>query len=187
MALVSDLTKAEENLLEKMTEGNSLIQLLAGDGENSYVCVGNRRVDPAFFLLCHINPNRKVCNGNIGNKKVALSYVNELNVQSDELRIIVDRRNSEEMRLYGYNKEAAFILKEEEEVNDKNLVIAYIENQSFAQLIVFNSKLNRKTSEIIVKKESMFKELRNNAFTIVGAFFPAIHDFIIDNEDLGSY
>jgi hypothetical protein len=92
MALVSDLTKTEENLLEKMSEGNSLIQLIACDGENSYVCVGNRRIETTFFLLVHINPKRKVCNGNIGNKKIALSYVNDLNVQSSELRIIVDRR-----------------------------------------------------------------------------------------------
>ncbi|WP_088311972.1 hypothetical protein [Bacillus cereus] len=185
MALVNELTNTEEKLLEKMTEGNSNIQLIASDGENSFVCIGNKRIDPTVLLLCHITPSGKVCNGNIGSKKIALSH--QLNTTSDELRIIVDRRNSEEKRFYCYSKESAFILKEEEEVNEKNLLIAYIENQSFAQLTIFNSKLQSKISEIIVRKESMLKDFRNYAFTLVTTIFPVIHDSLLEDEDTESY
>ncbi|RLQ93634.1 hypothetical protein [Falsibacillus albus] len=181
MALVNELTKAEEKLIEKMTEGNSNIQLLASDGENSFVCIGNKRIDPIVLLLCHITPNGKVCNGNIGSRKIALS--NEQNITNHEVRIIVDRRDSDKKRFYCYSKEAAFVLKDEDEVNEKNLLIAYIENQSFAQLTIFNSTLQGKISEIIVRKEFLLKDLRNNAFTLVTTLFPAIHNLLLEDED----
>ncbi|TYS64355.1 hypothetical protein FZD47_12890 [Bacillus infantis] len=181
MALVNELTKAEEKLIEKMTEGNSNIQLLASDGENSFVCIGDKRIDPIVLLLCHITPSEKVCNGNIGSRKIALS--NEQNITNHEVRIIVDRRDSDGKRFYCYSKEAAFVLKDEDEENEKNLLIAYIENQSFAQLTIFNSTLQGKISEIIVRKESLLKDLRNNAFTLVTTLFPAIHNLLLEDED----
>lgn len=181
MAIVNELTKAEEKLVEKMTEGNSNIQLLASDGENSFVCIGDKRIDPIILLLCHITPSGKVCNGNIGSKKIALS--NEQSITNHEVRIIVDRRDSDEKRFYCYSKEAALVLEDEDEVNERNLLIAYIENQSFAQLTIFNSRLQGKISEIIVRKESLLKDLRNNAFTLVTTLFPAIHNLLLEDED----
>jgi hypothetical protein len=181
MALVNELTKEEEKLIEKMTEGNSNIQLLASDGENSFVCIGDKRIDPIVLLLCHITPSGKVCNGNIGSRKIALSH--EQNITNHEVRIIVDRRDSDEKRFYCYSKETALVLKDEEEVNENNLLIAYIENQSFAQLTIFNSTLQGKISEIIVRKESLLKDIRNNALTLVSNLFPDIHDLLLEDED----
>lgn len=181
MALVNELTNSEEKLIEKMIEGNSNIQLLASDGEDSFVCIGDKRIEPTVLLLCHITPRGKVCNGNIGNRKIALSH--EQNLTNNEVRIIVDRRDSDEKHFYCYSKEAAFVLKDEEEVNEKNLLIAYIENQSFAQLTIFNSTLQGKISEIIVRKESLLKDLRHNAFTLVTTLFPTIHNLLLEDED----
>ncbi|MEM5590719.1 hypothetical protein AAHH67_01345 [Niallia circulans] len=119
MALVNELTNKEEKLLEKMLKGNSDIQLMASDGNDSIVCVGDKRIEPIILLLCHITPNGKVCNGKIADKVIGVSFENELNVTHTGLRIIIDRRNRTKRNFYGCSEKLPFILKEDEETNEK--------------------------------------------------------------------
>lgn len=183
MTLVNDLTNVEEKLLEKMTEGNSKIQLIASDGQKSFVCIGDKRIDPGILLLCHVTSDIKVCNGNIGSKKIALAIKNQSAIPISELRVIIDRRSSEEQRFYGFSQESAFALKKAE-VNGDHLLIAYVENQSFGQLTIFNSKLQSPISEIVVRKQSLLNNLRTNAFTLISMLFPNINDFLREEDDM---
>lgn len=175
MGLIKLLTGVEEKLLEKMEKGNSYIQLIASNGKDSTTCVGDSQMDARIILLCHITPTRKVCNGKIADKNIEYSIENEEKVPSKELRIFIDRRKSD-LRLYGSSNDIPFIFKEQEEISGNDLLIAYVEDESFAQLTIFNSKLQSKISEIVTRREYMIKPIRNNAFTLITTIIPSIYN-----------
>ncbi|TYR80274.1 hypothetical protein FZC66_14200 [Priestia megaterium] len=181
---LNNLTDKETKLLEKMQQGNSDIKLMISNGEESIVCVGNKMMKPRVLILCHITSAGKVCYGKIANKNIKLSYENETNVSSKGLRIFIDGRKSGKKYLYGVSNDLAITLKEDEETHEKNLIIAYVENKSIAQLTIYNSRLSSKISEIIIKRESLIGDLRNYVFTLVTTIFPSINDILQDGIDV---
>lgn len=181
MNLVNDLNSLEEKLLDKMAKGNKMIHMLASDENNSLVYVGDKRIDPRILLLCHMTPNSKTINGKISKNNFAYSYESGLEVLSKELRIFIDR-SKEKICIYGSNNGTPFSRKEGEEEDENDLIIAYIEHQSFAQLMIFNSHLKNNISEIVIRKDHLFKELRNNAFTLVSTIIPNFKEILIDNK-----
>jgi hypothetical protein len=183
MALCSEFSKVEEKLVKKMLEGNIDIQLLASDGNNSYVCMGDTRVEPTILLLCYVTPDNKICNGIIGDRKLSLLYENEiLQQRNEELRIIIDRRDSDERCFHVYSKESLSNFNEQIEFTQKGIVIAYIEKNSFAQLSIFNSELHHKISEINIKKESLIQDFRTNAFTLISSIFPRVKSYLQEED-----
>ncbi|GHH96656.1 hypothetical protein [Neobacillus kokaensis] len=183
MALCNEFSKVEEKLIKKMADGNIDIQLLASDGNNSYVCIGDTRIEPTILLLCYVTPEYRICNGIIGDRKLSLLFENELLQQrNEELRIIFDRRDSDEKCLHVYSKEYLSEFSEQTDFTKRGIIIAYIEKNSFAQLSIFNSELQHKISEINTKKESLIPDFRTNAFTLISSIFPRVKGYLQEED-----
>lgn len=187
MAVCNEFSKVEEKLLKKMLEGNLDIQLIASDGDNSFVCMGQTRIEPTILLLCIISPENVVCNGAIGDRKISLLYENEnakLQKWNEEIRLIIDRRVSNERCFHVYSEETFSKFNEMDEFNERSIIIAYIEQKNFAQLSIFNSELQQKISDIVTKNESLIPDFRTNAFTLISSIYPSFKSYLQEEVEL---
>lgn len=57
-------------------------------------------------------------------------------------------------------------------VNDKHILFAYIEDNKFAQLTLFNNSIDQKVSELSVRENSLISDLRTLALNYLISNFP---------------
>ncbi|AXM88924.1 hypothetical protein B379_07090 [Anoxybacillus ayderensis G10] len=163
--------ETEEKLIKKMKKGNNDIQIVASNGEESLVCIGSIRVKTSILLLAHITDEHRACYGHIGNRSIQISSKDKNSL----VRCIIDRRKREKKKFHVYSEGEFYKYSSQLDdlnVNDKHILFAYIEDNKFAQLTLFNNSIDQKVSELSVRENSLISDLRTLALNYLISNFP---------------
>ncbi|NTZ20962.1 hypothetical protein EXW96_26605 [Paenibacillus sp. JMULE4] len=159
-------TDDEEKYLKKMRKGEKIQCLSANDSEY-YAFLDMCKIKFHGFFLCHVANGKEIYYGKIGKNM----FQNVL-FETDFLRVFIDSREKENLRFYvnQNGNSVKYSNTYSSDQNDEKLVI-YLEDDYFAQFVLFDCRLPNKTSQIIVTDSSKIN-LRTFAFSYISQLLP---------------
>lgn len=160
----------EQDYFEDMSKGKD-IQFMLADNTNLFACLDRRKIKSWGFFLCHVTSDRKTCFGKFADKNI--QFPNENN---RFLRTFVDRRKKDHLKIYvNDNNQCSLYSKKFESNNNNNeRFLLYLEDEYFAQIIIFDCGFYRKVSQIIVTEPNARETIRTFAMSYMSLLLPDI-------------
>ncbi|MGG1518751.1 hypothetical protein ABE504_25250 [Paenibacillus oryzisoli] len=166
---VSVFSAEEEKYLKKMKKGES-IQFMSADGVEFFACLDKSKIQSLAFILCHISEGRKACFGKVADQTIQFPLAD-----NDFLRVFFDRRDKDNLKFYVNDNgdTVKYSSRYSSELKNERFVM-FLEDEYFAQLVLFDSSLKHKISQIIVTDKSTKTNIRTIALSHISQLIPEI-------------
>jgi hypothetical protein len=179
--LLNDFTETEQKYAYKMLRKKKDLQLLASDGTDSYVYLGNTRLEQFNLIIGYVGREHKVCHVSHPNKHVPFVQ----NIASLPVRVWVDCIDKSDVSFHINIGDSFVDLSNNHENGEADeLLIVFLHCPDFVQLSLFNGKLAyQKVSHIFTASKQVMEKMRTMALSMLELSFPGLNDLLLQIED----
>jgi hypothetical protein len=171
-SVLAKLSEKEDMLIRQIAKNKDDLQLIACNGFDSYLCMDGKKLDQCNMFIGYSGKE-----GNLGNGRYSGHNFNFSNV-SGFLRVILDSRDSDDIKLH-FNNDGTYSKLSNKNNNTDSLLVIFIESPGFVQFTIFDGQLrDDKIIHIFTTTSKMKQRIRSIAYSLINQKFTRFMDHL---------